>query len=67
VLAFDNLLLTSAAVPDDVVDAVVRGLVAHREELVSAFAPFRGMAAERLYKPGLRVPYHEAMLAWAGR
>jgi TRAP transporter TAXI family solute receptor len=67
VLAFDNLLLTSAAVSGDVVGAVVRGLVEHRDELVSAFAPFRGLAPERLHKPGLRVPYHEAMLAWAGR
>lgn len=67
VLAFDNLLLTRAAVPDAVVAAVVDGLATHREALMAAFPPFRGLDRARLHQPDLRAPYHPAVIAWADR
>jgi TRAP transporter TAXI family solute receptor len=66
-LAFDNLLLTRAAVPEDVVEAVVAGIAAHHESLKASFPPFRGLDPEKLYKDGLTAPYHPAVIAWADR
>jgi len=67
VLTFDNLLLTRAAVADEVIRAVVEGLAEHRVELTASFPPFRGLEPGKLHKPGLRAPYHPAVVAWATR
>jgi uncharacterized protein len=67
VLAFDNLLLARAALPDGVVETVVEALAAHREKLMASFPPFRGLDPEQLHKAGLRAPYHSAVIAWAER
>jgi uncharacterized protein len=66
-LTFDNLLLTRASVGDEVIRAVVEGLAEHRAELTASFPPFRGLESEKLHKPGLRAPYHPAVVAWASR
>ena len=62
VLAFDNLLLTSAATAPEVVSAVVDGLARNHERLMAAFPPFRGLDPAGLTKPGLRTPFHPAAL-----
>jgi TRAP transporter TAXI family solute receptor len=67
VLAFDNLLLTRAAVPDAVVTSVVAGIAEHHVSLAAAFPPFRGLDPAALHKDGLTAPYHPAVLAWADR
>jgi uncharacterized protein len=62
VLAFDNLLVTSAATPSEMVQLVVTGLAGHRETLAASFPPFRGLDPAGLTKPGLRTPFHAAAL-----
>lgn len=62
-LAFDNLLLTRADAPEETVRAVVEGLAANREALIAGFPLFRGLDPQALTKPGLRVPFHDALAA----
>lgn len=65
VLAFDNLLMTSTAVPPELVDRVVAGIATHSEQLAASFPPFRGLATDQLHKQSLHVPYHQAVTARA--
>ncbi len=61
VLAFDNLLLTRADMPDETVRAVVTGLRDERDALIAGFGMFRGLDPERLLSERMRVPPHDAL------
>jgi TRAP-type uncharacterized transport system substrate-binding protein len=64
-LGYDNLLLTSAKVPDALVNKVLDGLATHKAALVEGFPQFRGLDSKLLVKPQLATPHHPASLAWA--
>jgi len=64
VMGYDNLLLTSTHVSDELVTAVLDTLANQKEELIAGFPLFRGLDPELLVKEGMPLPYHPASLAW---
>jgi len=65
ILAYDNMLLTHAGVPDATITAVLDGMAANRDALIAGFPLFRGLDPEKFYKPGVQAPFHPATVAWA--
>ena len=64
VLAYDNLLLTAAHVPNDTVRKVVAGLAGHKKDLIAGFPLFRGLDPAKLVKDGMALPFHDGALEW---
>lgn len=65
ILEYDNLLVTGAHVPDDVVQSVADGLVAGKEDLAAAYAPLAAFNPDRIGQGDLGTPYHDGIVAWA--
>lgn len=61
-LAYDNLLLTSAAVSDELVYKSVKAIYENRAGLVASFAGFQGFDTKHMYKPGMPTDFHPGAL-----
>lgn len=65
VLAYDNLLLTNDSVSDEMIRAVLEGMVEQQSELAAGLPLFNQFSAEDVYKPSIQTPYHPAVIQWA--
>jgi uncharacterized protein len=63
VYTFDNVLLTNAKVPDDVVYKIIETLEANKPDLVAVQPVLREFAAASLYKQ-YEMPYHPGALKY---
>ncbi|MGD9739472.1 MAG: TAXI family TRAP transporter solute-binding subunit [Bauldia sp.] len=63
-MAYDNILLVNATVPDDVVAQITQIIHDNRDALIAIFAGFNDFDPAAMYKPDLGVPYHPAAEAY---
>ncbi len=63
-MAYDNLLVTGAHVPAEVVEQVAAGLAAGKETLGASFPPLRAFNPERIGQGELGAPFHDGVVSW---
>lgn len=61
-LAYDNLLITGAGVPDEVVYKTVKAIYENQPELANSFAPYRSFDVKQMYKKDMPAEFHPAAM-----